>query len=118
MKSIVFLVFCALFSMMSSSAMASDCSKDGWLCRDKALHLGGSAAVAAAITVATKDERIGFWTTVAIGAAKEAYDAKHRDRHTPSWRDFGADVAGAYVGSKIGAVIVVRRNQILISKSF
>lgn len=91
---------------------------DSWTGPDKLQHAAGSAAIAAAVTVATGSERTGFWTSVAVGAAKEAYDARHRDRHTPSWKDFGADVAGAYAGAKLGAYIVVRRNSITVTKQF
>jgi len=104
--------------LFCTKVKAADCSSDGWACKDKAMHFAGSAAIAAAVTVASKDQDIGFWTTVAIGAAKEAYDARHRDRHTPSWRDMGADIAGAYLGSRLGMAIVIRRNEILISKQF
>ena len=93
-------------------------AQDSWTGKDKLQHAAGSAAIAAAVTVATSSERAGFWTSVAVGAAKEVYDTQHRDRHTPSLKDFGADVAGAYLGSKLGAYIVVRRNSISVTKQF
>ncbi|MEN9885579.1 MAG: putative periplasmic lipoprotein [Pseudomonadota bacterium] len=84
---------------------------------DKAKHLAGSAAIAAAVTLATESERAGFWASVAIGAAKEIADSRS-PRHTASLKDLAADVAGAYIGSKAGAYIVIRRNQITVTKVF
>ena len=102
----------ALLVLATSSQAA-----DSWTGADKAKHFSSTAAIAAAVTVATESERAGFWTAVAIGAAKEVTDGR-RAGHTASWRDFGADVAGAYVGAKLGAYVVVRRNSVTITKSF
>ena len=108
----------ALMIAAALTMAGSACAQDSWTGRDKLQHVAGSAAIAAAVTVVTSSERAGFWTAVAVGAAKEAYDAQHRDRHNPSIKDFGADVAGAYLGSKFGAYIVVRRNSISVTKQF
>lgn len=88
---------------LASTAAAAE---DSWTGRDKALHFTGSAAIAGVVTAAAKSESAGFWTSVAVGAAKEARDYKHRDRHTASWKDFAADVAGAYVGAKLGGLTI------------
>lgn len=99
----------------ATTSQAADCSGDGMLCRDKALHFGGSAAMAAAVTMATKNERVGFWSTVAVGVAKEVWDDRNRARgHQPSAKDLLADVAGAYVGTKAGTALIIRRNSVAI----
>ena len=119
LRALVWRIVLGGYALIALLLWAGDArAQDSWTGKDKLQHAAGSAAIAAAVTVATSSERAGFWTAVAVGAAKEVYDMNHRDRHTPSWRDLGADVAGAYVGSKFGTYIVVRRNSITVTKQF
>lgn len=73
---------------------------DPWLALDKYEHFAGSSVIAAAVTLATGDESTGFWVSAGVGLGKEIYDSYHTDVHTPSIRDFTADLLGAYVGAK------------------
>jgi len=89
-------------------ASAACQAHDSWTTEDKRAHFALMAGVAAAgTTVAQGNEWAGFGAAVLLGAAKEGYDAFHRPKHDPSWKDFGADVAGAYVGAKVGGLIIM-----------
>lgn len=74
---------------------------------DKTVHAVGSAAFAGIVTTIRHDELQGFGAAVLLGAAKEGYDALHQPQHDPSWRDFGADVLGAYIGAKLAGVVLI-----------
>lgn len=78
-------------------------AEDSWTSPDKALHFGITAAGTAACTVATGRTEACAWAGVAVAVVKEAYDAQHRDKHTPSAKDFIAGSAGAYLGAMFGA---------------
>jgi len=89
----------------SSTARAEAASDpDPWFGRDKALHFSVAALIASGTYTlsATQFEArypcllLGAGTTLAVGAAKEAYDGLgHGD---PSWKDFTWDMIGAVVG--------------------
>jgi uncharacterized protein YfiM (DUF2279 family) len=81
---------------------------DEWTGRDKTLHFLGGAAIGAAVTLATDKPLYGIAAGAAVGLAKELYDTQHRDKHTPSTKDFAVTVLGAAVGSYTG--LVIRRN--------
>lgn len=93
----------------TTPARADGSDPDPWLGRDKALHFGVSASLAGAGYGAGRvwvfDRRLDAALvagsfTLAIGAAKESYDALgHGD---PSWRDFTWDAIGTAVGLGIG----------------
>jgi putative lipoprotein len=72
-------------------------AQDSWTGKDKAQHFVGSAVLSYGFSEVMSPEK-AFLTAVAIGAAKEVYDYKHPTKHTASYKDFIADVAGAYVG--------------------
>jgi putative lipoprotein len=90
---------------------------DEWLGRDKALHFGASAAIAATgygVTTAFTEKRalafaIGGGVAIGAGIAKEGYDALGYGE--PSWKDFAWDVAGTLVGLGIayGVDALLRR---------
>jgi len=91
---------CVIFE--PTAARASD--PDPWLGRDKMLHFGVSAALAAGGYAAGSlawdgtGERLaaGAGFSLALGAAKELADmAGYGD---PSWRDFAWDVVGTGAG--------------------
>lgn len=78
------------------AALALACSvahADEWTGRDKKLHASGGAGIGAATTLVFKDARYGCTAATAVGALKEAYDARHRDQHTPSFKDFAVTAA-------------------------
>lgn len=78
---------------------------DEWTGRDKTLHFAVGAAVGGAVTIATDRRDYGIAAGVAVGLAKELYDAQHRATHTPSAKDFVVTALGAVAGSYTGLVI-------------
>jgi uncharacterized protein YfiM (DUF2279 family) len=89
---------------------------DSWTGPDKTLHFAGGAVVGAAVTLATDKPLYGIAAGAAVGLAKELYDSQHRDKHTPSSKDFAVTVAGAVVGSYSG--LIIRRNFIGFQTKF
>ena len=87
--------------------------QDRWFGRDKALHFGLGAAIAAggyalgALVFDGRDRRlmIGFSLCTGAGAGKEIRD--RRSGGDPSWRDFAWTTGGAAVGA--GAAWLVDR---------
>ena len=79
--------------------------------KDKAAHFGYSAIIASSVAAATQNEFYGLAAAVVVGAAKEGYDDLHRPKHDPSWKDFGADVAGGIVGAKVGGLFIKRQDR-------
>lgn len=79
-------------------------AEDAWLGRDKALHFGASATLAAAgygVGAALFPARahalaLGAGVAAAAGIGKEALDATGYG--DPSWKDLAADGAGLVVG--------------------
>lgn len=72
--------------------------------KDKQLHIAVGfvvGTIGAAIFPA-----LGLALGVVIGAAKELYDARNRDDHTPEFMDFVATVAGAVLGEALIAVVL------------
>ena len=51
--------------------LATSTHADEWHGRDKQLHFVGGAAIAAAVTAATKNEWTGFWAGTAAAVIKE-----------------------------------------------
>ncbi len=99
----------AVSLLVGPRARASD--PDPWWGRDKALHFGASATIAAGgygmgtLIFERRAEAALFGGGIAIGvgAAKEGADALGLG--TPSFKDFAWDVAGAAVGVAIGLAI-------------
>ena len=92
---------------------ASAEESDPWWGRDKALHFGISAGLAAggyAASIPFVDKRwqraaIGSGFALSVGAGKELYDLSgHGD---PSWKDFAWDAMGTAVGVAIALAIDV-----------
>ncbi len=86
---------CALLAL---SCLPHTALADSWTGIDKQQHFTGSAAMAAVMAQATQDRAFGFWSSVAVGAAKEVAD-HYRRGGDPSVRDFMVDMAGAYLGA-------------------
>lgn len=104
-----------LWLALAAASPAS--AQDDWLGRDKALHFGVSAALAAtaygvsAIWLEPPAYRTlaGASTALVAGAAKEIWDAAgHGD---PSGKDFTWDLVGAVTGAGVALAVdlVVRR---------
>ena len=81
---------------------------DEWTGRDKSLHFAGGAAVAAAVTLATRDRDAGFWAGAASGLLKEVYDSTGRGH--VSGKDFIVTALGAYVGSRAAGWVITPRS--------
>lgn len=102
-------LICATLVFMSATASA----QDSWTGKDKLYHAIIGGAVGAGVTKATDDWRYGCAAATAVGIAKELYDARHRDRHTPSWRDAAVTAAAG-----CGTSIIVAPNYIGINLKF
>lgn len=96
---------CLLVALTLSRPAHAD--PDPWIAKDKALHFGVSAGIAAgsyAVSASFFEARghallTAGGVTLAIGACKELADlAGYGD---PSWKDFVADIAGTAVGLAI-----------------
>lgn len=105
------LLVLSLFAALHGPARARADADDPWLGRDKALHAGLSAGIAAggyALSVPLVRPRparaaCGIALSLTLGAAKELYDlAGHGD---PSARDFTWDVVGALTGAGVATLI-------------
>ena len=99
-------VHVALFLLLALPGAAVFGAEDKWLAPDKFQHLAVGAAAGGGVTALATAQRWGgdprLWGTAAgcaLGAAKELNDARHRDIHTPSWRDFAVTCAGAAAAS-------------------
>lgn len=102
---------CSLFA--SRRVCAQEPDPDPWWGPDKALHFGGSAAIAGgsyAISTQIWDDvgpRVAFAAGVALGAGvvKELLDAAGLG--TASWKDLTWDVAGTAIGVGVSVGIDV-----------
>lgn len=92
---------------------ATNAHAESWGGQDKWKHVLVGSAVGVSVTKATDDWRYGCAAATAIGLAKEVYDSRHRDRHTPSFRDFAVTAAAG-----CGSSIVVAPNYIGFSIRF
>jgi len=83
---------------------------EAWTGADKTMHFGVGAAIGSAGTLIFKNPNAGLALGVAAGAAKEAYDAQHRDAHTPSMKDFAVTAFGAFLGSRLTGWVITPRS--------
>lgn len=90
------LVLCTTGVLLALLALPS--RADGWNGEDKNLHFVGSAALAKLVTAGTGQASLGFWSSVAVGAAKE-YSDRYRPGHEASLKDLVWDITGAYFGT-------------------
>ncbi len=95
-----------VLAIMAHGAFTNYAHADEWTGQDKTLHFLGGAAVGAAVTIATKRQDYGLAAGIGVGLVKELYDAQHRDKHTPSIKDFVATAAGAALGAYVGGLVV------------
>lgn len=89
------------------SGLAVHVHADDWWGQDKAWHFAGTAALSSALTLSSRNPELGFWSGVAVGAAKEVWDLRHAG-HDASVKDFAWSAAGAYVGSQGGGWMIRR----------
>ena len=93
-----------LFLLVSGAVHAGD----EWMGQDKVKHAGVSAVMGAVAGAATGSRAQAFGACLAVGAAKEVWDAYHPG-HTPSFRDLAADAAGCAVGVEMGLMVMPSR---------
>lgn len=99
------ILFGLIIGVISCSSFA-----ESWRGRDKELHFAMGAGVSSLATLAFKDEEVGFWSGVAVGAAKEIYDYKHPKSHDASFKDFAVTALGAFAGAKITGLVVTKNS--------
>ncbi len=103
------LLLAAVLLLSSRPARADE--TDPWWGRDKALHFGFSAGLAAGGYAAASlalDERwqratVGAAFALTLGTAKELYDLSGHGN--ASWRDFTWDVIGTAVGTGVALLV-------------
>ena len=89
------------FLLISSILLSSSVfAQDSWTSEDKKQHFVVGAVLGSTALVVTKSETIGYLVGCGTGLAKEAYDQQHKNRHTPSGKDFAVTCLGAVVGVK------------------
>lgn len=79
-----------------------------WTAPDRQVHFAGSLAIAASLRVEGRPRVQSVAGTVAIGVAKEIYDATLKPRRLgrgASRKDLGADLLGALAGVLIVAAV-------------
>lgn len=79
---------------------------DSWTGKDKKLHFAGSAALGLVAGAAVDDKRIAFGAAVGIGFLKEMRDATKKGGTGFSYKDMGANIAGAAVGVYAGNCLI------------
>ena len=108
MKKLITNLIAAMLLTATNAAHA-----ESWGRRDKWKHILVGSAIGVSVTKAKDDWRYGCAAATAIGLVKEVYDRRHRDRHTPSFRDFAVTAAAG-----CGSSIVVAPNYIGFSIGF
>lgn len=102
----LFLTAALVAACTSAGAIERKCRTDDlWRGPDKTKHLIGGAAIASAVTLATKEPHYGFAAGVAVAAAKEAWD--RRGNGTCSFQDFAVTVGGAAAGAYGTALLIL-----------
>jgi uncharacterized protein YfiM (DUF2279 family) len=83
-------------------------SEGAWLASDRQLHFGACLAVAASLRVEGRPRAQSAAGALAVGVAKEIYDATLKPRHLgrgASRKDLAADLAGAVAGVLLIAAV-------------
>jgi uncharacterized protein YfiM (DUF2279 family) len=86
--------------------LATQAHADSWTGQDKTKHAIAGAAIGSAVTLATGNHWHGCAASTAVGLAKEVYDHQHRDRHTPSFKDFAVTAVAGCLSSKTTLVFI------------
>lgn len=110
-------IILAVAVALSGPAFAGRCTaSDAWTGPDKTKHLAAGFSIAAGVTAASGSPRAGFLAGVAVGAAKEVYDARHPAAHTCSLQDFLVTTAGAAAGAAgVGWLLLPKRNGVVVA---
>lgn len=92
--------------LLASALLVASVSSyaDEWTGADKSKHFLAGVAVSSIATAVAKDELHGFLAGSAVGVAKEIYDSTGAGQ--ASLKDLAWTVAGAYLGAKLGGVII------------
>lgn len=101
------LLFIALILAAASFPSHAKCTAhDVWSGDDKNLHFAAGMAIAGLVTAYTDSRRIGFYTSTAVGVAKEVADALESGEC--SLQDLAVTAAGATVGAYMGHFYITR----------
>jgi putative lipoprotein len=92
--------------VLAAFVSSAGADSDPWFAKDKYQHFGASAVLGLASSAVIEDKKTAFAVAMVPGILKEVYDAHHRDKHTPSWRDLAWDAAGAWVGVHVGNLMI------------
>ena len=95
---------CALVPALSILPTGEAAAQDRWTGQDKALHLGGEAAVGLLATGFTTSAGKAWGGCMVVGLTKEAVDAAGYGR--ASFKDLVADAAGCTLGVAGGRLLV------------
>ena len=101
-------ILCSLFLFAGAGCVTVDSRGDDWLGQDKVYHFAGSGILGAAGAglgheAGLSDVSAGacsFGLVMAMGAGKEAYDARVKKTYW-SWKDLAWDAAGGILGNLI-----------------
>ena len=103
-----------LFSMVSTSTITF---ADSWKGKDKDQHMIAGAAIGSLVTTVTDSPIKGCVAASSVGLIKEIYDYQHKQKHTPSFKDFAVTaVAGCLVSQ--GTHVLVTHNKIILTWKF
>jgi putative lipoprotein len=94
-----------IYTVLLLLAMHASAWADSWTGRDKPKHLAACAAIAGAAVAVGLTERQAMGAALAVGLAKELHD-KRPGGTGFSWRDMAANAAGAYIGAKVGGLVI------------
>lgn len=94
------------FALASSACHARCTGDDLWTGDDKNLHFAAGVAIGGFVTKLTSDPWTGFYTSTAVGVAKELYDAASEGEC--SLQDLAVTAAGSALGAYLGNVIITR----------
>lgn len=99
--------FAAILAGLVAGALitASPAHADSFSTPDKQKHFAVSAALGAGASAITDSDNAAVALALVPGLAKELYDSRSGGTGF-SWRDMVANAAGAYLGVKLGGLII------------
>ncbi len=98
-------MFKQIVPIIALSAAMSAQAQDSITGPDKIKHFGLSVGMAGIGAMVFQSPKIGFGACMAVGVAKEVYDAR-TPGHTASAKDLIADAAGCVVGAYVGGLMI------------
>jgi putative lipoprotein len=92
-------------------------AQDQWSGKDKQMHFGASFALGVAARQLSPDNKFAaFGMAMAPGLIKEIFDSQ-QDGNKFSAKDMAANALGAYIGVRVGGLIL-RRNHVTYTMEF